>query len=59
MAYYRECPECGSNLDPGEKCECVREKAFFAHKLVELLETDDDGQIFMRGILDENVRRAM
>ena len=20
MAYYWTCPECGSNLDPGEKC---------------------------------------
>lgn len=22
MAYYNVCPDCGSNLDPGEKCEC-------------------------------------
>lgn len=22
MAYYWTCPECGANLDPGEKCEC-------------------------------------
>lgn len=22
MAYYKTCPACGSNLDPGEKCEC-------------------------------------
>ena len=22
MAYYRTCPYCGSNLDPGEECEC-------------------------------------
>jgi len=20
--YYRSCPECGSNLDPGERCTC-------------------------------------
>lgn len=20
--YYRTCPHCGSNLDPGEKCDC-------------------------------------
>lgn len=25
MAMYRECPYCGSNLDPGEKCECMEE----------------------------------
>lgn len=22
MAYYRVCPDCGSNLDPGEICDC-------------------------------------
>lgn len=22
MAYYRECPHCGVNLDPGERCDC-------------------------------------
>lgn len=26
MAYYRVCPECGCNLDPGEKCDCKKEK---------------------------------
>ncbi len=24
MQYYT-CPECGQNLDPGEKCDCQRE----------------------------------
>lgn len=27
MAYYNICPNCGSNLDPGEKCDCQREKS--------------------------------
>ena len=22
MAYFNTCPNCGSNLDPGEKCDC-------------------------------------
>ena len=22
MAYYNVCPDCGSNLDPGERCDC-------------------------------------
>ncbi len=22
MAYYWTCPNCGANLDPGEKCDC-------------------------------------
>lgn len=26
MSYYRVCPGCGANLDPGEICEDCREK---------------------------------
>ena len=26
MGFYKECPDCGANLDPGEKCDCRREK---------------------------------
>ena len=22
MSYYKVCPHCGSNLDPGERCTC-------------------------------------
>jgi len=25
MAYYRTCPLCGSNNDPGEACDCRAE----------------------------------
>ena len=25
MAYYRTCPLCSANLDPGEKCDCLSE----------------------------------
>ena len=25
MPYYVTCPNCGSNLDPGEVCDCVNE----------------------------------
>lgn len=27
MGYYRICPHCGSHLDPGESCDCIKEKA--------------------------------
>ena len=37
MAYYNVCPDCGCNLDPGEKCDCKNEKAkkqeFFNRRL--------------------------
>lgn len=26
MAYYNVCPDCDSNLDPGEKCDCKKEQ---------------------------------
>jgi len=22
MSYYKPCPDCGANLDPGERCDC-------------------------------------
>ena len=31
MSYFKTCPHCGANLDPGEKCDCIgalRAKAF-------------------------------
>ena len=24
VPFYNPCPLCGSNLDPGEKCECIK-----------------------------------
>ena len=26
VAYFNKCRNCGANLDPGETCDCVREK---------------------------------
>lgn len=25
MAYFRICPNCGSHLDPGERCDCLED----------------------------------
>lgn len=37
MAYYNTCRICGANLDPGEPCDCekekVREQNFFNRHL--------------------------
>lgn len=26
MSFYRTCPHCGANLDPGESCDCTISK---------------------------------
>ena len=26
MSYYKICEVCGASLDPGEKCDCSKEK---------------------------------
>lgn len=26
MAYFKSCPDCGANLDPGERCDCTGAK---------------------------------
>jgi len=26
MAFYRTCNSCGAHLDPGERCDCQRDK---------------------------------
>ena len=26
MSYYNVCEHCGSNLDPGEKCDCMNQQ---------------------------------
>lgn len=28
MPYYHVCPDCGANLDPGEKCDCQKIKTY-------------------------------
>lgn len=24
MSYFHSCPICGANLDPGERCDCIK-----------------------------------
>lgn len=28
MAFYKTCPYCGDNLDPGEKCTCGNKRPY-------------------------------
>lgn len=46
--FYRVCPCCGSNLDPGERCECRSEENRKNDLLLSMFESDMDGQIKMK-----------
>ena len=53
MAYYNVCPVCGSNLDPGERCDCqsIRAKEQEKNRLFfsQMLRTEkNSGQICPR-----------
>lgn len=51
MAYFRTCPKCGDNLDPGETCECMKKKAPYRYIVPRVIikgyrfETQIDGTI--------------
>ncbi len=50
MAYYDVCPNCGSHLDPGEKCDCKEEterKEEKIHKIQNMLNMGQNGQMQM------------
>ena len=47
--YYRTCKHCGSNLDPGEKCDCQKDRINKMNNLMSLFKDDADGQISMKG----------
>lgn len=48
MPYYKTCPHCGDNLDPGERCLCRKLEAAHNH-------TDRDaGRSFKKGKDYEN-----
>lgn len=51
MAYYRECPLCGSHLDPGEKCECREERQKPKSKIrliTPSVKEEEDGQLIWK-----------
>ena len=45
MPYYKTCDKCGSNLDPGEKCDCEMEEKKQEEHFAKILLADSTGQI--------------
>lgn len=38
MSFYKICPDCGANLDPGERCSCHDEEIIMQEKKVKAME---------------------
>lgn len=46
--YYKECPLCGCNLDPEEKCDCQYKKKKREELIRSLLIRQPDGQLVLK-----------
>ena len=46
--YYKECPFCGCNLDPEEKCDCQDKKKKREELIRSLLIRQSDGQLVLK-----------
>ena len=51
MAFYRTCPDCGANLDPGEECDCRREKELERQKMQSMFAVGKGGQIDRKSVV--------
>lgn len=67
MSYYQTCPECGDHLDPGESCDCEKEKGVynmdeqykqFAEMLNKMGEQEKE-QIYIAAIGSDDEYKAM
>lgn len=38
MSFYKICPVCGANLDPGERCSCHDEEIIMQEKKAKAME---------------------
>lgn len=45
MSYFHTCPHCGSNLDPGEKCDCEKKRNETENLFLKLTKVNPNGQM--------------
>ena len=61
MAYYHTCPDCGANLDPGEKCDCQTNKIYITKEANTNVrnESNDHGYHGPYGSAQQHCRREV
>lgn len=52
--YFRTCPYCGDDLDPGERCECRNEKEQRDRFFESILSEDLDGQLSIQSDAEQD-----
>lgn len=57
MAFYKTCPICGCNLDPGEKCACEAEREHRQKVLDKNIKMGPGGQYYFSFAKQDNGRR--
>lgn len=45
MRYFRPCPYCGANLDPGERCECMDKEERMDRLFASIFQEEENGQM--------------
>ena len=40
MEFYKTCPRCGANLDPGELCDCEQEEKRIRERFAQAMRVD-------------------
>ena len=53
MAYYHTCPDCGANLDPGEKCDCQTNKNYITKEANTNVRNENHGCSSGSGVRDQ------
>ena len=56
MPYYRTCPYCGANLDPGELCDCRKALEAEALRLIGLLSEEQRAELWEE--IKEEIKNA-
>jgi hypothetical protein len=48
--YFNTCPQCGCNLDPGEKCDCTVRLNILKAYFEDITDVETSGQIKFKEI---------
>lgn len=54
--YFKVCDRCGSNLDPGESCDCLERDEASKHYWASLTYVNSKGQLVLKANKEEEAK---